>query len=150
MDSKAKIKDVVERNNLVHIATLGEDGLPHVRGVDYAAGDEEGCIYFLTNRDSRKVAHIRSNNGVGFVIDRDCPSLEQMLGLVYIKGSGTATIVEDPEGLEKVFGLLLLKFPFLKDLSVNPADLVGVRVDFGEIFLTDNTLGFGQTEIVNF
>ena len=73
-----------------------------------------------------------------------------MQELIYIKGTGTASIVEDPEEIQKVFGMVIQKFPFLKDLPGEPADFVGVRIDFGEVLLTDNTIQFGHTETVNY
>jgi len=150
MSAKEKINNVVKNHNLVHIATVDENGLPCVRGVDYAAEDGANCLYFTTHRDSRKVQHIRNNSNVAFVIDRDSPSWEELQELIYIKGTGTASVIEDPEEIQKVFGMVIQKFPFLKDLPGEPADFVGVRIDFGEVLLTDNTIQFGHTETVNY
>lgn len=150
MSVNEKINDVIKSHNLVHIATIDGDGLPCVRGVDYAAVDGESTIYFVTQKDSRKVQHIRANNNVAFAIDHDCPSWEELQELIYIKGTGTASVVEDPEGLQKVFGLVIQKFPFLADLPGDPSDFVGVKIDFKEVLLTDNTVQFGQTETVTY
>jgi len=150
MSAKEKINDVVKNHNLVHIATVDEDGLPCVRGVDYAAEDGDNGLYIITRGDSRKVRHMRNNKHVAFAIDRDCPSWETLQALIYIKGTGTAEIIEDPEQMQKIFGLVIEKFPFLKDLPGDPADFVGVRINFGEVLLTDNTIQFGHTEAVSY
>jgi general stress protein 26 len=147
---KEKINDVLKNHNLVHVATLDENGLPCVRGVDYASEDDGGRLFFITHKDSRKVQQIRGNSDVAFVVDHDCPSWEELQELIYIKGTGTATIIDDPQELQKVFGLVITKFPFLADLPGDPADFVGVRIDFGEVLLTDNTIQFGDTETVNY
>ena len=52
--------------------------------------------------------------------------------------------------MQKIFGLVIEKFPFLKDLPGDPADFVGVRINFGEVLLTDNTIQFGHTEAVSY
>jgi general stress protein 26 len=148
--SKDKINDVVMNHNLVHLATVDADGQPHVRGVDYAAEEGAGCIYFVTQKTSRKVQHIMGNQNISFVIDHDCPSWEMLQELIYIKGTGVANIVEDPEEMQKAFGLLMQKFPFLSELPGEPTDFVGVRIDFKEVLLTDNTISFGDTETVNY
>jgi len=150
MSLKEKVNSVLKNHNLVHLATIDGDGNPCVRGVDYASVDGEASVFIITQKDSRKVQHIRANSNVAFAIDHDCPTWDDLQKLIYLKGTGTATIIEDPEGLQNTFGLLLQKFPFLKDLPGEPSDFVGVRVDFKEVLLTDNTVQFGHTETVNY
>jgi general stress protein 26 len=157
MNAKDKINDVLKNHNMAHVATIDSEGMPCVRGVDYAAEDGADCFYFITHKHSRKVQQIRSNNNVAFVIDHDCLSWEELQEVVYFKGTGTATLIEDPEGMQWVFGLVIQKFPFLKrwdllleTLPGESTDFIGVRIDFKEILLTDNTVRFGQTETVNY
>jgi nitroimidazol reductase NimA-like FMN-containing flavoprotein (pyridoxamine 5'-phosphate oxidase superfamily) len=144
------LNTVVMSHNLVHIATVDGDGNPAVRGVDYAAEEGAGCIYIMTRADSNKVAHMRANPAVSFAIDHDCPSWEMLQDLKYIKGSGTAVIVEDMEETQKAVGLLMEKFPFLVNLPGEPTDFVAVRIDFGNVEVTDNTVSFAHTEVVEF
>jgi len=96
MSVKETIKEVVEGHNLIHIATLDSDGFPCVRGVDYAVGDRENILYFVTRKDSRKVRQITNNGNVYVAIDQDCPAWDDLQKLKYIKGTGTATLIEDP------------------------------------------------------
>ena len=150
MSAKETIKDVVRSHNLMHIATLDKGALPCVRGVDYAEGDSENILYFTTRKDSRKVQQIRNNGSVAIAIDHDCPTWDDLQTLKYIKGTGTATVIEDPQEMQKAFGLLMQKFPFLKDLPGDPSDFVGMKVELKEILVTVNTIGFGHTETVSY
>ena len=150
MSVKEKIKRVVEKHNLMHIATVNAAGIPFVRGVDFVVGDSENVLYFVTRQDSRKVQQIKGNRNIAFAIDHDCPTWDDLQKLKYIKGTGAAVLVEDPQEMEKAFGLLMQKFPYLKDLPGDPSDFVGVKVELKEVFVTDNTIQFGHTETVTF
>ena len=130
MNTKETILEVLGSHNLVSLATVDSDGLPCVRSVDFVSGEEENILYAITHKDSRKVQQIRANGNV--------------------KGSGTAAIIEDPAEMQKAFGLLLQKIPFLKDLPGDPADFLGIRLEMKRVLVTDNAVGFGHTETVEY
>ena len=150
MSTTETIKEVVDSHNLVHIATIDSSGMPCVRGVDYAVGDTENILYAITRKDSRKVQQIRNDGNVAIAIDHDCPGWDDLQKLKYIKGTGTASLIEDPQEMQKALGLLMQKFPLLKDLPGDPSDFVGVEVELKEIQVTDNTIEFGHTEAVTY
>jgi len=150
MGVKETFKDVVEGHNLLHIATVDSGGIPCVRGVDYAAGDRENSLYFVTRKDSRKVDQISNNGNVAIAVDHDCPEWEDLQQLKYFKGTGVAVLVEDPEEMQKAFGLLIQKFPFMENLPGDPSDFVAIRIDLNEVFVTDNTISFAHTEKLTF
>jgi nitroimidazol reductase NimA-like FMN-containing flavoprotein (pyridoxamine 5'-phosphate oxidase superfamily) len=150
MSKQETVKEVVREHNLLRIATIDASGLPCVRSVDYAVGDSENVLYFITQKDSRKVQQIKANGNIAFAIDHDCPTWDDLQKLKYIKGTGTAALVEAPQEMEKAFGLLMQKFPFLKDLPGDPSDFVGIKVELKEVFVTDNTIQFGHTEAVTY
>lgn len=79
-----------------------------------------------------------------------CPAWEDLAKLKYIKGTGTATVIEDLEEMQKALGLLIRKFPFLAKLPGDPSDFVGIRVELKNVLITDNTIHFGNTEKVNY
>ena len=150
MSAKETLKEVVEGRNLVHIATIDYNGAPCVRGVDYAVGDRENILYFVTRKDSRKVQQVTNNGNVAVAIDQDCPEWDDLQKLKYIKGTGTAKLIEDPEEMQKAFGLLMQKFPFFENLPGEPSDFVGIKVELKEVLVTDNTISFGHTEEVTY
>ena len=150
MSAKETAKEVIDGHNLLRIATIDSKGMPCVRSVDYAVGDSENMLYFITHKDSRKVAQIKENANIAFAIDHDCPSWDDLQKLKYIKGTGTAALIEDPQEMEKASGLMMQKFPFLKDLPGEPTDFVGIKVELKEVFVTDNTIHFGHTESITY
>lgn len=150
MSAKETVKEVVGSHNLLRIATVTSDGMPCVRSVDYATGDNENIFYFITQKTSRKVSQIKDNGNVAVAVDRDCKSMEDLQQLKYIKGTGTAKLIDDPEEMQKAFGLIINKFPYLKDLPGDPSDFAGIKVELKEVQVTDNTIQFGHTETVNY
>ncbi|WP_432666402.1 pyridoxamine 5'-phosphate oxidase family protein [Wukongibacter baidiensis] len=150
MTSKEKVLEVVKSHNLMSISTVDENGMPKARGVDYAMGEDESVLYFITHKMTNKVKEIKANNNVFVVIDHDCDSMEELGKLRYIKASGKAYISETPEQVQKAFGLIIQKFPYLKDLPGEPSDFVGVRVELDKVMLTDNTVQFGYTEEISY
>lgn len=144
------IKEVVSNNNLIHIATIDLEGNPANRGVDYAMGDTENVVYFITHKATSKVDQIKNNSKVSFVIDKDCKDWAELSELRYIKGSGNAYIIEDAEEAQKAIGYIFQKFPFLKYLPGEPTDFIPVKVVFDKVFVTDNTISFGHTEMVDY
>ena len=150
MSAKETMLEVIQSHNLVHIATIDSNGLPCLRGVDYAEGEQENILYFVTRTDSRKVSHLAQNSNIAFAIDHDCSAWEDLAKLKYIKGTGTATVIKDPEEMQKAFGLLIQKFPFVAELPGEPSDFVGVKVELKHVLVTDNTIDFGNTEEIKF
>ena len=148
MEIKEKVRKVVEGHNLMAVGTVDENGLPKVRSVDYAMGADESVLYFITHKATDKVREIKANNNVFIVIDHDCDSMEDLQQLQYIKATGKAYLAETPEEVQKAFGLIIQKFPYLKDLPGEPSDFVGVRVELAKVLVTDNTVQFGHTEDV--
>ncbi len=147
MNAKETVKQVIEKHNLVHIASLDSEGVPCVRGVDYAS-DEDLNLYFTTNRHTRKVEQISSNQNVGFVIDHDCANMGALLQLKYIKGTAVATEITEPNDKQKAMGLIMQKFPYLSGLPFGPEEMKIYKVALKEVLLTDNTIEFGHTELV--
>jgi len=150
MSADETMRQVLETHNLMHLATIDQNGAPCVRGVDFVLGENQNTIYFVTKKDSRKVAHIHSNNAVAVSIDHDCPTIQELAQVKYIKATGTAALIEDPDEMQKAMGLLTGKFPFIADLPGDPADFVGIRVDLSNVLVTDNTISFGHTEEISF
>lgn len=150
MSAQITMKEVLDSHNLMRIATLDSDGIPAVRAVGYAHGDKENILYFITNKNSRKIGHLQENSNIAFSIDHDCPTMKELSELKYIKGNGIARVVENPDEASLAFSLLQKKFPFLADLPGDPKDFFGVKVELKNVIVTDNTIKFGHTEEITF
>jgi nitroimidazol reductase NimA-like FMN-containing flavoprotein (pyridoxamine 5'-phosphate oxidase superfamily) len=150
MSAKETMNEVLKNHNLLRIATLDSAGMPCVRSVDFVQSDDENILYFITRKDSRKAEQLKMNGNVAFAVDHDCPTGEDLQKLRYIKGTGSANFIEDPQEMQKAVGMLMQKLPFLKNLPGDPSDFVGVKVTLKEVLVTDNTIEFGHTDTVNY
>lgn len=150
MDTKDKIIDVLKNHNLLCLATIDENSMPKARSVDYAMDKDESVLYFVTNKCTDKVKEIEKNNNVYVVIDHDCSSMEELQNLRYIRATAKAYICDTPTEIQKIFGILLQKFPYLKDLPGDPSNFIGIRVELEKVTLIDNTVHFGYTERITY
>jgi nitroimidazol reductase NimA-like FMN-containing flavoprotein (pyridoxamine 5'-phosphate oxidase superfamily) len=105
------IKDLLDTCHVGRLGTVGRDGYPMVKPLNFAHND--GKIYFHTAREGEKIEDIKRDNRVCFEVDlpialvRSAGSpcrAEYLYQSVIIKGR--AQIVEDAE--ERVRGLTLL------------------------------------------
>jgi len=146
---KDRLKELMDSHKLMRIATLDESGFPNVRSVDFVCASES-AIYFTTFKQTRKVKEIAKDNRVYFVIDREANTIEELARVQYVRGRGKAFMVDTPEEMQESMGMLLGKYPFLKDLPGDPTMMNIYRVDIDTVELTDNTKGFGHVDIIEF
>ncbi len=107
MTVKEKIVDVLKSNDLMCLSTVDENGMPKARSVDFAMGEDESVIYFMTMKATDKVNQLKNNNDVFIVIDKAGESMEDLSQLRYLKASGKAYISNTPEEDDKAFGTIL-------------------------------------------
>lgn len=142
--------EVLTDHNLMHIATIDEEGNPKVRGVDFAVGNKENELYFVTRKDSNKVKHITNNNRVSIAIDHDCPSINDLNNLRYIKATGRAELIDTEDEANLAMGTLIKKLPFLADIPGDSQDMTCIKVVMDQIILVDNTVAFGHEDICTY
>lgn len=147
METREKARKVFDSYNLMRLATIDENGMPKVRSVDFAADKEdESIIYFMTFKIANKVKELHNNNNVHIVVDKEAYSMEELAQVLYVKGSGKAYQLQTPEEIQKGMGLLIGKYPYLKDMPGDPSMMVLFRVELNKITVTDNSVNFGHTE----
>jgi general stress protein 26 len=82
-------REIMEAAANCALITVDADGAPHARAMDPFAPEEDMTVWFGTNPNSRKVAHIREDPRVTlYYFDR--PSIS------YVTIHGTARLVDDP------------------------------------------------------
>lgn len=144
---REKIKEILNAHELLRLATLDENGFPNVRSVDFAIDPEdESKIYFTTFNATNKVKEIAANNNVYVVVDKAAMTIEELAQVKYIRGNGKAYLVDTPEEGQKAMGLLLGKYPFLKDLPGDPSMMSLYRIELEKVNVTDNSMGFGHVD----
>lgn len=152
MNSKEKIIDIAKKQNIMALATLDASGLPKVRPVNFAIGEDGSTLYFFTFKGMAKAEEIMANNNVNVAIYPNCNSMEELLNLQFFKGSGKAFLCDTPEEIQKGFALILQKAPFLKEhpAASDPSIALVFRIELENVTLTDNTAGIGYMEQVSY
>lgn len=146
MSAMEKIEKIMKDHELMSLATVSLDGKPRVRSVDFVMGDDASTLYFITNVNTQKVKELEKDSAVFISIDHDCPDMESLAQLSYLKAEGRARMASSPEEGQAIFGRILQKFPHLVNLPGEPSDFTGFEVKLSKIYLTDNSVGFGHTE----
>lgn len=148
---KEKMIQVFETHELMRIATMDMAGYPNVRSVDFVYDPEKPHhVYFTTFKNTQKVKEIEKNNAVYVVIDKSADSIEALSQIKYLRGKGCAFEIVSKDESMRAMGLLLNKYPFLKDLPGDASMMSLYRVELQEVKLTDNSLGFGHVETLIF
>ncbi len=148
---KEKIQNILQKHELLRLGTLDANGFPNVRSVDFAVDpQDESKIYFTTFTATNKVKEIAADNRVYVVVDDAAHTIEELSQIQYIRGTGEAFQVATPEEMQKAMGLLMTKYPFLKDLPGDPSMMSVYRIEMKEVKVTDNSLGFGHMDVVTY
>jgi uncharacterized protein YhbP (UPF0306 family) len=148
---KDKMMKVFDNHELLRLGTLDLEGYPNVRSVDFVYDPETPTnLYFTTFKQTNKVAEIAKDNKVYIVVDKPADSIEELSQIKYIRGKGQAFEVASMEEMQKAMGLLMTKYPFLKDLPGDPSMMSVYRVELSEVKITDNSLGFGHVDTLTF
>jgi len=93
MNLKRKVKKLINKN-FVGIFITQSEGRLYSRPIAYAEVDEENNVWFSTDINSGKIAHINSNNQVNF-------SFANQNANEYVSLTGTAAIITDPDIIDE-------------------------------------------------
>ena len=91
-----EITDFVARSRTGTLATVGQDGQPHLVAMWYGVVD--GDIWIETKVKSQKVVNIRRNPRVSFMIEGGM-TYDSLMGVSF---EGVAEIYDDPDTIFKV------------------------------------------------
>lgn len=148
---KAKMKMIFESHPLLRLGTLDQDGFLDIRSVDFANDPEDVTkLYFSTFINTNKVKQIEADNRVYIVVDKAADTIEELVKVQYVRGTGVASVVENEDEMQKGMGLLMSKYPFMKELPGDPSQMKMYRIDLKEVHIIDNTQGFGHTDTLSF
>lgn len=96
--TESEVDSFLSNHRMLRLATVSENGWPHVAPVGYTRLDDGDEIYVLSHPEQRKCRNIFHNNKVGAVID-DGDTYTTLRG-VFIHGY--ATVVTDDELMKRV------------------------------------------------
>jgi PPOX class probable F420-dependent enzyme len=87
-------------NHKASLATIDQDGFPHVVGMNYVAKD--GAFYMTSYGKAQKVVNIRRNPRVGLMVESGA-SYPELRGVMV---RGRCEIIEGPEAVQVVFAAM--------------------------------------------
>ncbi len=141
---KKKISDFLARHQEINLSTVSANGNPYASVVAYVNGDN--FLYFSTVKSSKKALNILSNSNVAFT------SVWEMTNWTDIKSiqmQGTAALLTEKEDIEKAMGMLMKKFPEMKDMPPIP-NLGFFKLTFTEGYFLDYSVQFMHREKVTY
>ncbi len=141
---KEKIRQVLQSQHLMTLATIRPDGYPQATIVNYISDDL--TLYFATDAASQKVGNIRLNNKVSIAIANQTEDFYKLSGLSM---SGLATRILDQEAVERLSIRLFRKLPQSKRfVPQDPRQLAVFSVTPVAISLIDYASGFGTSHLL--
>lgn len=122
-EKKHYYTDYLETHNLLSFATADENGNPFVRSVEYVNKGPD--IFFLTDKNSTKIKHIKNNPNVAFTVDEDLDDWSKIQG---IQMRGEAYVVEQEDEKEQAFNMLMAKFPQFAEMEAEGIEICIVKI----------------------
>jgi nitroimidazol reductase NimA-like FMN-containing flavoprotein (pyridoxamine 5'-phosphate oxidase superfamily) len=136
LTDRADIDDVINRARICHLA-LCKNNVPYAVPMNYGYAD--GCLYFHSAKEGKKIDILRSNNSVSFTIyvderhaasDAACKWSTKYKSVI---GEGKAFLVEEPGKKEAALAIIMRHYSdreFTFDpLQLNKAVIIKVIID---------------------
>ena len=140
---KENISKFLKNEPVITLATE-RGGQPMTHPVVYAS--DGPVVYFITSPTSRKVENISKNPQVAYSVYRNTSDWLQTYS---VQMEGKAYLVPDGEEKQKALGLIMEKFPMMKDMG-SDSDQALVKVEPGTCRLADYSKGFGHVDIIEY
>ena len=124
MRLKKSVAQYLGRERVCRVATVNEDGMPHLVPVCPVVTD--GRIYFGSGRDARKVKNLEKNPRVAVTVDLYSDDWAHINGVMV---QGTAKVIGRGPRFRKIRSLLYRKYPqYASDAALSESDSVVVEV----------------------
>ena len=120
----------IERERLCRVATVTEEGTPHLVPVCHVVVDDTIC--FGSGHDARKVLNLRANDQIAVTVDLYAEDWPQLKGVMV---QGRAQLIERGPRFRKIRASLYRKYPqYESDAALDESDSVVVAVVPGHVF----------------
>ncbi len=143
MELKENIAEFLKSQPAITLATEN-NGQPMAHPVVFAS---DGCtVYFITSSTSRKMDNISKNPKAAYSTYKNTMNWMETYS---VQMEGVASVVSDESEKQKAFGMLMEKYPPMKDMEVQ-GDQAVVKIEPKLCFLSDYSKGFGHRDEINF
>jgi nitroimidazol reductase NimA-like FMN-containing flavoprotein (pyridoxamine 5'-phosphate oxidase superfamily) len=125
LTDRADIDDIINRASICHLA-LCKNSVPYVVPLNYGYAD--GCLYFHSALQGRKIDILRSNNTVSFTMYVDerlaTSNVACKWGTRYksVMGEGKAFLVEEPQEKEAALAIIMRHYSD-REFTFNPSQV---------------------------
>jgi nitroimidazol reductase NimA-like FMN-containing flavoprotein (pyridoxamine 5'-phosphate oxidase superfamily) len=124
MRLKKKVAQLIGRERVCRVATVNEDGMPHLVPVCPVLAN--GKIYFGSGNAARKVKNLKENPRVAVTVDLYSDDWAHIKGAMV---QGTVKLIARGPRFRKIRGLLYKKYPhYATDAALGESDSVIVEV----------------------
>ncbi len=106
MRLRKAIAKFLARERVCRVATLGEDGMPHVVPVCHVLA--QGRVYFGTGNDSQKARNLKANPHMAVLVDLYSDDWSFIRGVMV---QGVARLIQRGPEFRKIRTLLYEKYP---------------------------------------
>lgn len=130
MRLKKGLANLVARERVCRVATVGEGGRPHLVPVCHVLAN--GKLYFGSGNDAQKVVNLKQNSQVAVTVDLYSDDWSQLRGVML---RGTARLYARGPRFQKARSLLYAKYPQYPDeAAIDASDSVIVEVTPTAVF----------------
>jgi nitroimidazol reductase NimA-like FMN-containing flavoprotein (pyridoxamine 5'-phosphate oxidase superfamily) len=130
MRLKKAVAELIERERVCRVATVGEARGPHLVPVCHVVAD--GKIYFGSGNDAQKVLNLKANPHLAVTVDLYSDAWSNLKGVMV---QGTATLIDRGPRFRKIRSLLYRKYPQYPDeAALDESDSIIVEVTPTHVF----------------
>lgn len=135
IEIEEKIKEVLESNNAIMLATTGTDYSPWILGAYYAS---EGLdIYLLVEKGGKSFANIKANKNAAYSVSQNDAMKD------FIQGKAIIKVLADDEE-PKVREMLVNKMPWYQTF----VPMVPIKIESSKIFATSLQKGWFPAKVL--
>jgi nitroimidazol reductase NimA-like FMN-containing flavoprotein (pyridoxamine 5'-phosphate oxidase superfamily) len=117
---KKEVANLVARERVCRVATAGPARMPHAVPVCHVLDGDK--VYFGSERDARKVQHLRANPRVSITVDLYAEEWAYLKGVMI---QGTAALIERGPRFRKIRRLLYEKYPqYPEEAALEEGDVI--------------------------
>lgn len=114
----------IERERVCRVATVSEDGTPHLVPVCHVVVDETIC--FGSGNEGRKVLNLRANDRIALTVDLYAEDWPQLKGIMV---QGRATLIARGPRFRRIRRSLYRKYPhYEREAALDESDSLVVAV----------------------
>ena len=130
-----KIKEVMEANNAIMLATTGTDYSPWILGAYYASQGLD--IYLLVEKGGKSFANIKANKQAAYSISQNDATKD------FIQGKAVIKILPD-EDEPRIREMLVNKMPWYQTF----VPMVPIKIESSKIFATSLQNGWFPAKVL--